>query len=215
MPPARFPLEKFLLTCSRFACILSQVTFLPLSGAVGGPLWRRIEVVITRTTRNRLIGDEPVRGFESHRLRHKNSHTKRCGYFYGCRGKCKCAGQMKCPCAAPHSPGVYTVLMFQTGNRRSETCGGFSFCRVLLADSCTILTRPCHGCYRSQARYPGRMFRTCSPSFSLQTRRAAVSPRQRAKIQQGQDHPRVLTSSLLLISSLSCNPGLTPARSAS
>ena len=132
MPPARFPLEKFLLTCSRFACILSQVTFLPLSGAVGGPLWRRIEVVITRTTRNRLIGDEPVRGFESHRLRHKNSHTKRCGYFYGCRGKCKCAGQMKCPCAAPHSPGVYTVLMFQTGNRRSETCGGFSFCRVLL-----------------------------------------------------------------------------------
>ncbi|MCH5253217.1 MAG: hypothetical protein J1F22_09650, partial [Lachnospiraceae bacterium] len=31
--------------------------------------WRRIEVVITRTTRNRLIGDEPVRGFESHPLR--------------------------------------------------------------------------------------------------------------------------------------------------
>ena len=27
-------------------------------------------MVITRTTRNRLIGDEPVRGFESHRLRH-------------------------------------------------------------------------------------------------------------------------------------------------
>lgn len=26
-------------------------------------------MVITRTTRNRLIGDEPVRGFESHRLR--------------------------------------------------------------------------------------------------------------------------------------------------
>ena len=28
LPPARFPLEKFLLTCSRFACILSQVSFL-------------------------------------------------------------------------------------------------------------------------------------------------------------------------------------------
>ena len=31
--------------------------------------WRRIEVVITRTTQNRLTGDEPFRGFESHRLR--------------------------------------------------------------------------------------------------------------------------------------------------
>ena len=33
-------------------------------------IWRRIEEVITRTTRNRLAGDEPARGFESHRLRH-------------------------------------------------------------------------------------------------------------------------------------------------
>ena len=33
-------------------------------------IWRAIEVVITRTTRNRLIGVEPVRGFESHALRH-------------------------------------------------------------------------------------------------------------------------------------------------
>ena len=41
----------------------------PLPGRLEGPSWRRIEVVITRTTRNRLIGDEPVRGFESHRLR--------------------------------------------------------------------------------------------------------------------------------------------------
>ena len=30
-------------------------------------------MVITRTTRNRLIGDEPVRGFESHRLRQRRS----------------------------------------------------------------------------------------------------------------------------------------------
>ena len=27
-------------------------------------------MVITGTTRNRLAGDEPARGFESHRLRH-------------------------------------------------------------------------------------------------------------------------------------------------
>ena len=30
-------------------------------------------MVITRTTRNRLTGDEPVRGFESHRLRHERN----------------------------------------------------------------------------------------------------------------------------------------------
>ena len=32
-------------------------------------------MVITRTTRNRLIGDEPVRGFESHPLRQKASNA--------------------------------------------------------------------------------------------------------------------------------------------
>ncbi len=30
---------------------------------------RRIEVVITSSTRNRVVGDEPARGFDSHRLR--------------------------------------------------------------------------------------------------------------------------------------------------
>ena len=37
--------------------------------SVGNTICSGIEVVITRTTRNRLIGDEPVRGFESHPLR--------------------------------------------------------------------------------------------------------------------------------------------------
>lgn len=34
--------------------------------------WRCIEEVITRTTRNRLAGVEPTRGFESHALRHRS-----------------------------------------------------------------------------------------------------------------------------------------------
>ena len=42
---------------------------------------RRIEVVITRTTRNRLIGDEPVRGFESLRLRQSLESQKLSGLF--------------------------------------------------------------------------------------------------------------------------------------
>ena len=33
------------------------------------PSWRRIEAVITSSTRNRVAG-ETARGFESHRLRH-------------------------------------------------------------------------------------------------------------------------------------------------
>ena len=32
-------------------------------------------MVITRTTRNRFAGDEPARGFESHRLRQKITAT--------------------------------------------------------------------------------------------------------------------------------------------
>lgn len=32
-------------------------------------VWRCIEVVVTRTTRNRFVGEEPARGFESHHLR--------------------------------------------------------------------------------------------------------------------------------------------------
>ena len=39
-------------------------------------------MVITRTTRNRLIGDEPVRGFESHRLRHRPAVVCHCRPFY-------------------------------------------------------------------------------------------------------------------------------------
>ncbi len=31
--------------------------------------WRSIEVAVTRTTRNRFVGVEPARGFESHLLR--------------------------------------------------------------------------------------------------------------------------------------------------
>ena len=53
----------------------SLLVFSPISG-----LFRRsgthnltcsgIEAVITRTTRNRLVGQKPARGFESHPLRH-------------------------------------------------------------------------------------------------------------------------------------------------
>ena len=39
--------------------------------------WRRIEVVVTRTTRNRFVGDEPARGFESHRLRQQRDAAPR------------------------------------------------------------------------------------------------------------------------------------------
>lgn len=33
-------------------------------------LWKGSEEAVTRSTRNRVIGDEPVRGFESHPFRH-------------------------------------------------------------------------------------------------------------------------------------------------
>ena len=32
-------------------------------------LWKGSEEAVTRSTRNRVIGDEPVRGFESHPFR--------------------------------------------------------------------------------------------------------------------------------------------------
>ena len=43
--------------------------------------WRSIEVVITRTTRNRLIGVELVRGFESHLLRQSLETQQFQGFF--------------------------------------------------------------------------------------------------------------------------------------
>ncbi len=33
-------------------------------------------MVVTRTIRNRFVGDEPARGFESHHLRHKKALAK-------------------------------------------------------------------------------------------------------------------------------------------
>ena len=44
---------------------------------------RRIEVVITSSTRNRVVGDEPARGFDSHRLRQRSaSRISACRFPY-------------------------------------------------------------------------------------------------------------------------------------
>ena len=34
-------------------------------------------MVVTRTIRNRFVGDEPARGFESHRLRQSSASTRK------------------------------------------------------------------------------------------------------------------------------------------
>ena len=50
--------------------------------------WRRIEVVITSSTRNRVVGDEPARGFDSHRLRQRSASSVFCLpilLFYACQ----------------------------------------------------------------------------------------------------------------------------------
>ena len=48
-------------------------TFAPLNAEL---IWRSIEVVATRTTRNRFVGDEPARGFESLLLRQRVPRTQ-------------------------------------------------------------------------------------------------------------------------------------------
>ena len=40
-------------------------------------------MVVTRTTRNRFVGDEPARGFESHALRHNLSENSFCMRVFG------------------------------------------------------------------------------------------------------------------------------------
>ena len=47
--------------------------FAPLNAEL---IWRSIEVVATRTTRNRFVGDEPARGFESLLLRQRVPRTQ-------------------------------------------------------------------------------------------------------------------------------------------
>ena len=48
-----------------FLAVFSHFSFVCFNNFI----WRCIEEVITRTTRNRFVGDEPARGFESHHLR--------------------------------------------------------------------------------------------------------------------------------------------------
>ena len=50
-----------------FLAVFSHFSFVCFNNFI----WRCIEEVITRTTRNRFVGDEPARGFESHHLRQR------------------------------------------------------------------------------------------------------------------------------------------------
>ena len=79
-----------------FLAVFSHFSFVCFNNFI----WRCIEEVITRTTRNRFVGDEPARGFESHRLRQKTTDSDRnlsfltkCAYR-----RVKFASQVKLSC---------------------------------------------------------------------------------------------------------------------
>ena len=72
----RFSTVSFLRIFYVFSTFSTRDPLTSVDGqSVGNTAWRRIEVVVTRLTRNQLTG-QTVRGFESLRLRHRD-----CGDF--------------------------------------------------------------------------------------------------------------------------------------
>ena len=71
--------SRFFLPTLRISC---YNTFVRRASVERSEKWRSIEVVITRTTRNRLIGVELVRGFESHLLRQSLETKQFQGFLY-------------------------------------------------------------------------------------------------------------------------------------